>query len=164
MSDTLTSAEMRSLLKEMSNELKDSRHENNTHIAEVIGELQLDHKDMRDTIVELQKNGVTLTNICTNVEKAVDVMVMTLTKKCESIETELRDFKREVYALPSIKHAGVNDKRLNDLEGVTKTLAESNSAQNKILAQHGKWFFAGWVLFLATQVVLKYLPLFVSSN
>ena len=161
---SMTSEEMRVLLKEFTVSIAETRHENNNHISEVIGELRLDHNDMRDTIVELQKNGITLTNICTNVEKAVNLMVDTLTKKCDSIETELRDFKREVYALPTVKHSGVNAKRIDDLEGAVKTLAESNSSQNKILAQHGKWFFAGWVLFLATQVVLKYLPFFAGKG
>ena len=160
MSDPSSSNELRQMLKDFSSEMKEVRNSNNNHISEVIGELRLDHNDMRDTIVELQKNGVTLTNICSNVEKAVDVMVDTLTKKADSIEKELRDFKREVYALTSVRYAEVTARRIDDLEVKASELKKVDRAQDLTLAQHGKWFFAGWVLFVATQVVLKYVPMF----
>jgi hypothetical protein len=68
------------------------------------------------------------------------------------------------YESPVYQQYGINEKRITDVESNQASLKKVDRAQDIILEKHGRWFFAGWVLFLATQVVLKYLPIFSSSS
>jgi translation initiation factor 2B subunit (eIF-2B alpha/beta/delta family) len=143
MSDGITSQEMREMFKEMSKDIQDKRHENNNHISEVLGEIRIEQGQLRDVVLNLEKNNITVTNVCANVEKAVKYMKEELKTKCDENASEIKAHRKEFYEHDAIKNHNVDEKRISDLEGQT-------AAQETILRKHTIWFAlaigAGFVL------------------
>jgi hypothetical protein len=156
----MTTEDLMKILEGYREEDRKSRHDSNAHMVECINDLRLKANSTDSTIDLLEKNLVELKGITLNQEKLMEYTTKELTSKVDDNKKNHLKY----YDSPVYQQYGINEKRLSDVEAKTSDLKKVDRAQDVILERHGRWFFAGWVLFLATQIVLKYLPLFADKG
>jgi hypothetical protein len=156
----MTTEELMRVLQGYREEDRVARHDANAHMVECINDLRLKSNSTDATLELLEKNLVELKGITLNQEKLMEYTTKELTSKVDDNKANIIKY----YESPVYQQYGINEKRITDVESNQASLKKVDRAQDIILEKHGRWFFAGWVLFLATQVVLKYLPIFSSSS